>query len=351
MTRRRTGGPRESGRQEADSLGLRPADVDAPDDLTVLPSSRRNVTEPGNASKRTEARVRSDPHPLPAGLYLVATPIGNLADITFRAVDTLRSVSVIACEDTRHTARLLAHYAVSTPTLSYHEHNAARVRPGLIARLLRGDSVALVSDAGTPLISDPGYKLVAAVVASGIPVIPIPGPSAGIAALTVSALPTDRFLFTGFPPSKASARARFYSDLESIKATLVVYEAPQRLAESLADAASALGPRQAAVAREITKLFETVQRGTLERLAKEFSSAPPKGEIVIVIGPPVRQEVDDGEVDRRLAALLERETVRDAANAVARDTGRSRRDVYGRALALASGRRFTKSRGQDSDPP
>jgi len=231
--------------------------------------------------------LRAEAEPIAPGLHVVATPIGNLRDISFRALATLAAADAVIAEDTRVTSVLLAHYGISTPLVAYHEHNAKVMRPHLIARLEAGAALALVSDAGTPLVSDPGYKLVVEAAAAGIAVFTLPGPCAAIAALTTAALPTDRFFFEGFLPAKAAARRERIAALRAIPATLVVYEAPSRLAESLADLAAGLGPRPAAVARELTKLHEETRRATLVELAQHYGAAgAPKGEIVVVVGPP-----------------------------------------------------------------
>ncbi len=275
--------------------------------------------------------------PLAPGLHLVATPIGNLGDITLRALEVLRSAELIACEDTRVTGRLLAAYGIKGRLTPYHEHNAERARPKLMARLRQGAAIALVADAGTPLVSDPGYKLVRAAVAEGIPVSVAPGASAVLAALALSGLPSDRFLFAGFLPAKAGERRKALAELASVRATLVLFESAPRLAKSLADMAESLGAREAAVARELTKLFEEVRRGTLAELARHYGEAgPPKGELVVVVGPPAAAEpADETALERMLAEALERFSLRDAVDAVAHSSGLPRRRVYARALALA----------------
>ena len=272
---------------------------------------------------------------LEGGLYIVATPIGNLRDITFRAADTLRDVDLIACEDTRMTGRLLAALNVDATLIAYHEHNAERSRPRLIMRMQRGESIALVSDAGTPLISDPGYKLVRACQDADILVTVLPGPSAVMAGLVLSGLPTDRFQFCGFLPSRRSARRRMLSGVAAIGATLVFFESARRLPACLADMADILGPREASVARELTKLHEEVRRGALDELARGYEDGPPKGEVVIIVAPPGEVAVDF-DVDEWLRGALEDMSVRDAATAVAVEAGVSRRDAYRRALAIAS---------------
>ncbi|HET8728875.1 MAG TPA: 16S rRNA (cytidine(1402)-2'-O)-methyltransferase, partial [Alphaproteobacteria bacterium] len=221
------------------------------------------------------------------GLYLTAVPIGNVGDITLRGLETLRSVDTVACEDTRHTAKLLSLHGIRATLVSYHEHNADRMRPFLLDRIAGGASVALVSDAGMPLVSDPGYKLVREAQARGLAVTCVPGASAPLAALVLSGLPSDRFLFAGFPPARSAARLGFFKEISAVPATLVLFESARRLADSLQDAAVALGDREAAVARELTKLFEEVRRGRLDELARHYGEVgPPKGEIVVVIGPP-----------------------------------------------------------------
>lgn len=270
----------------------------------------------------------------------MATPIGNLADLTRRAERVLAEADAVACEDKRVTGRLLRHLGLRRPLLLYHEHNAEAARPALLARLRSGQSVALVSDAGTPAVSDPGFKLVREAVAAGVPVHAIPGPSAVLAALVSSGLPTDRFLFQGFLPSRAVARRKLLAELGAVRATLVLFEAPPRLAASLADAAAVLGPRPAAVARELTKLHEEVQRGTLPELAARYATAgPPRGEVVVVIGPPGEPAVleDDAAVDELLRKALRGAKPRAAAAEVAAATGRSANELYRRALALQAG--------------
>lgn len=281
-----------------------------------------------------------DGHPMtapsvPAGLYVVATPIGNRADITLRALATLAAVDMVAAEDTRHTGRFLSHYAITTHLMRYDEHGGAAQRPKLLAALEEGQSVALVSDAGTPLVSDPGYRLVSEAWANGHAVRVVPGASAPIAALSVSGLPTDRFHFAGFLPSKSAARDKRISELAMIPATLVLFEAPHRVAATLKSLADVLGPREAAVARELTKRFETVERDTLDVLADRFAREPTKGEIVILVGPPGEAAAPDaGEVDALLAAAQEGQSAADAAAEVAKATGLPRRDLYKRILAM-----------------
>ncbi len=282
--------------------------------------------------------LAAEAEPLSGGLYVVATPIGNLKDVTLRALNVLAAAHAILAEDTRVTKTLLAHYGITTPLVAYHEHSSDAVRERMIHRLSEGQALALVSDAGTPLVSDPGYRLVQAAIAQGLPVIPIPGASAVLSALVVSGLPTDRFFFEGFLPAKSAARRTRLSEVAGIPATLMLFEAPHRLPEMLADAADVLGARPAVVARELTKLFETVRRGTLRELADAFrNEGHPKGEIVVLIGAadePSPEEVD-AAVDERLRAALQRHSLKDAAALVADELGRPKRAVYARALALA----------------
>ena len=271
---------------------------------------------------------------LSPGLYIVATPIGNLSDLAPRAAAVLAQADVLAVEDKRVTSKLLAHIGVKRPMVPYHDHNADRVRPGLVAEMAT-KSVALVSDAGTPLISDPGYKLVRDARAAGIPVVTIPGPSAAIAALTLSGLPTDRFLFLGFLPAKAGARASAIKEVAAIPATLVLYESGPRLAACLEALAAGLGDREAAVAREISKRFEETVTGTLAELAARYAGAPPKGEIAIVVAPPGEAEaVDEAEVDAALREAMTRLSPSRAAAEVSETLGVKKRDVYERALTL-----------------
>jgi 16S rRNA (cytidine1402-2'-O)-methyltransferase len=303
----------------------------------IVPSKRTP-----KQSVREQPAFAGDQHaePLnraPAGLYVVATPIGNIADITLRALDILARVDVIACEDTRVSAKLLQRHGIETPLLAYHEHNGERMRPVLLGRVAQGQAVALISDAGTPLVSDPGFKLVRQAIAEGLRIQMLPGASAPIAALVLSGLPSDRFLFAGFLDSKTVARRRELAELGTLRATLIFFESAQRLAASLADMAAELGDRPAAVARELTKLFEEVRHGSLADLARHYEAAgPPKGEIVVVVGPPLPKEAATAQdLDASLKAALARLTVRDAASEVAEALGLKRRDVYARALELA----------------
>jgi 16S rRNA (cytidine1402-2'-O)-methyltransferase len=273
-------------------------------------------------------------NPLDPGLYIVATPIGNLGDLSPRAADVLARADVVAVEDSRVTAGLLRHIGVKRPMIPYHDHNAEGVRPGLIARM-GGEAVALVSDAGTPLISDPGYKLVRDARAAGHTVVTIPGPCAAVAALTLAGLPTDRFLFLGFLPSKEAARATAIAEVAAIRATLVLYESGPRLAACLAALAAGLGDRDAAVTREITKRYEEAVTGSLSILAARYADAPPKGEIVVVVAPPGDPEpATEADADAALANALTRLPAGRAASEVAKALGLDRRTLYARALEL-----------------
>jgi 16S rRNA (cytidine1402-2'-O)-methyltransferase len=269
-------------------------------------------------------------------LVLVATPIGNLGDITARALEGLKAADLIACEDSRVTGKLLAHAGIEKPLLPYHDHNAEAMRPMILARIAAGERVALVSDAGTPLISDPGYKLVRAVVEAGLAVTMLPGPSAPIMALGLSGLPSDRFLFGGFLAPKSKARRAAIAEAARAPVTLVFFETAPRLVESLRDLLAVLGDRPAAVARELTKLFEEVRRDTLSALIAHYETAgAPKGEIVIVVGPPEEEKASPEDVDTLLRRALASMSVKDAAATVAAATGMPKRTVYARALALA----------------
>lgn len=270
------------------------------------------------------------------GLYIVATPIGNLGDISARAAATLAAADVIAAEDTRVTAKLLAHLGLRVPMTPYHDHSDERTRAALVARMGH-EVVVLVSDAGTPLISDPGYKLVRDARAAGRHVTTLPGPCAAIAAITLSGLPSDRFLFAGFLPNKAKARADTLGEFAGLRATLVFYESGPRLAVSLAAMAEGLGNREAAVAREISKLYEQCVTGTLTELAARYADAPPKGEIVVIVGPPgepTAEQADEATLDAALREAIAEKPVAQAAKAVAKRFGLDRHTVYARALAL-----------------
>ena len=272
---------------------------------------------------------------VPAGLYLVATPIGNLGDITLRALEILAGADIIACEDTRVTRKLTERYGISTPLIAYHEHNAAEARPKLLSRLAEGQSIALVSDAGTPLISDPGYKLVRSARQAGHPVTTLPGASAVLAALTISGLPTDRFFFEGFLPPKQAARRKRIAAIAHTHATLVLFEGGSRLASTLADLAAILGPRTAAICRELTKLHEEVRYENLDVLARLYAKgAETRGEFVVLVAPPPTGEQRADDIDALLRQALSRVSVKDAVGEVAVATGLPRREIYQRALAL-----------------
>ena len=318
-------------------MGSRVADENRSNMTKRLPGARATPRPRGFSA--LGARVEAPA--LAPGLYVVATPIGNLGDVSLRALTTLAAADAILAEDTRVTHRLLDRYDIAAPLVAYHEHNAAEVRPRILARLAAGEALALVSDAGTPLVSDPGYKLVVDAAAAGITVFALPGPCAAIAALTTAALPTDRFFFEGFLPAKSAARRERIAALASIPATLVFYESPGRLAEALADLAAGLGPRPAAVARELTKLHEETRRATLSALAAHYAAADaPKGEIVVVVGPPAPAARPAAEtLDAMILDALAGLSVKDAAAAVAVEAGLPRREVYARALRLAGTRR------------
>jgi 16S rRNA (cytidine1402-2'-O)-methyltransferase len=276
---------------------------------------------------------------LPDGLVLVSTPIGNLGDLTLRARDTLRAADLILCEDTRHTARLLSAIGAKVKLQPLHEHNEDAAIPAVLARLREGARIALVSDAGVPLISDPGYRLVRAALAEGLPVGAVPGANAAVTALVLSGLPPLPFLALGFPPPRQAARRAAFGRLRAaeragLAATLVWYEAPHRLGETLQDMAEAFGPRPAAVARELTKRFEEVRRGTLAELAAHYTHNAARGEVTVVVAPPA-QEDDPEDLDERLRAALAGNSVKDAAALVAVATGLPRKLVYARALALS----------------
>lgn len=279
---------------------------------------------------------------LPAGLSLVATPIGHLGDLSARALAVLGGADAVLCEDTRVTGQMLARYGLSAPLLPLHDHNEAEMVPRVIERLQAGQRIALVSDAGTPLVSDPGYRLARAVIEAGLPITAIPGPNAAVMALTLSGLPPQPFLFLGFLPPKAGPRGAAIAKLRAaeragLSATLVLHEAPHRLAEALAALAEGLGAdRPAAVARELTKRFEEVRRGSLGVLAAHYATRPALGEICLVVGPAPEEPAGEAELDARLRAALDGgASLRDAAAMVAAATGLPRRQVYQRALEVA----------------
>jgi 16S rRNA (cytidine1402-2'-O)-methyltransferase len=302
----------------------------------------------------TEARTRTfslQGHVLTAprsapGLHLVATPIGHLGDITLRALETLAGVDVIACEDTRISRRLTERYAISAELTPYHEHNAAQARPKILQKLARGASVALVSDAGTPLISDPGFKLVREASSAGFAVTAVPGPSSVLTALSVAALPTDRFFFEGFLPSKAQARRARLTELARIDATLVLFESGNRVQETLGDLAAVMGTRDAAICRELTKVHEEIRRAPVNELATVADAMETRGEFVLVIGPPASdaQAMGQDQLDDLLRSRLAQDSVKDAVAHAVELSGRPRREVYARALELAK-----ELRGEDGE--
>ena len=293
------------------------------------------------AASYTAFGLRAEAERIEPGLHLVATPIGNLKDVSFRALSTLAAADAVVAEDTRVTKTLLAHYGISTPLIAYHEHNARVIRPHLLARLEAGAKLALVSDAGTPLVSDPGFRLVQEALEKGVHVTSVPGPSAVLAALVVAGLPTDRFFFEGFLPHKSGPRRARLAELAPIPGTLVFFESPRRLAETLADCAAILGKRNAAIARELTKMFESVRRGALDELAATLAEEePPRGEIVLLVAPPGADAAQTAaaDLDAKIEEALTAHSVKDAASVVSAATGQPRRQVYARALELAAGR-------------
>jgi 16S rRNA (cytidine1402-2'-O)-methyltransferase len=306
--------------------------------MKARPSPARPASLPPKAARSYVIAGQAVEGPrLAPGLHIVATPIGNLGDISLRALEALAGADVIACEDTRVTRKLLGRYGIETPQTPYHEHNAAEARPQILARLAAGEAVALVSDAGTPLISDPGFKLVAAARAAGHRVTTLPGASATLAALTIAGLPTDRFFFEGFLPPREGARRSRIAELARMPATLVLFETGPRLPAALADLAQGLGARPAAVCRELTKLHEEVRTAALPELAQHYAgAAETRGEFVLVIAPPAAAApASAGEIDGLLRQALGRASVKDAVSEVAAATGLPRREVYQRALAMA----------------
>lgn len=319
---------------------------DARDDHRVSPIAWPK-DDAGVASRETSDAVARSParragevleallaQALPSGLYVVATPIGNLGDITLRALAVLARADVLYCEDTRHSRTLLAHFSISQSLRPYHEHNAERERPRILAELAQGKSVALISDAGTPLVSDPGYKLVRDAVAGGHRVTSLPGPSALLAAVASAGLATDTFLFAGFLPARQGARQGKLAELQAVSATLVFFEAPTRLKESLDDIGAVLGAREVVVARELTKLHEEVRRGAPAELAEWAASQAPKGEMVVLVGPPITLEVADETIGEKLAPLLAEMSLSDAARTVAAALGVPKARAYDVGLAL-----------------
>ena len=289
----------------------------------------------GNAGTGQPGAIRLAP-----GLYLIATPLGTARDITLRALDLLATADVLVAEDTRSLRRLMDIHGIAVgerPLLAYHDHNGARMRPRLMAEMAAGRAVLYASEAGTPMISDPGFDLARATREAGHAVIAAPGPSAVIAALTLAGLPTDRFLFAGFLPATAQARRSTLEEFRPVPATLVFYESPARVAAMLADAAQVLGDRDAAVCRELTKKFEEIRRGPLSELAQSCRDLPPKGEIVVVVDRGRSESISDSLLDQKLKVAMQGLSLRDAADLVAVETGLARRQVYQRALQLANG--------------
>tara|TARA_R110000764_G_scaffold17389_3_gene47828 strand:+ start:1287 stop:2210 length:924 start_codon:yes stop_codon:yes gene_type:complete len=285
----------------------------------------------------TGSRLAGQPaQTLGPGLYVVSTPIGNLRDITLRALDVLKTVEEVLAEDTRVAGKLMSAYGLKVRLSPYHDHNGAERRPDLISRMQAGAKIALISDAGTPLVSDPGWKLAHDALEAGVKVYPIPGASAMLAGLVASGLPSDHFMFAGFLPPKSGARRAAAEALKGVPGTLIFYESGPRLAASLDDLAVSLGGnRQAAVARELTKLFEETRRGTLSELAAHYAEAgPPRGEIVLLVGPPLETEITQANLDAALLDALKDQPTKAAASAVAEALGLPKRDVYQRALQL-----------------
>lgn len=298
------------------------------------PSSTTPERDSGELKTGSESAQPLDP-----GLYIVATPIGNLRDITLRALDTLTAVDEVLAEDTRVARRLLDAYNLRVKLSPYHDHNGAKRRPDILNQLSAGRRIALISDAGTPMIADPGWKLVRDALEAGHAVIPIPGPSALLAGVVASGLPSDRFMFCGFLPPKSTARKRAASAYTNVPATLVFYETGPRLADCLADLEAVFGAaREAAICRELTKLFEETRRGSLDQLAAHYRiHGAPKGEIVLLIAPPSKTKISDAELTAALSDALQSQSVKQAAAEIAETFGLPKRDVYQRALALKDG--------------
>jgi 16S rRNA (cytidine1402-2'-O)-methyltransferase len=303
-------------------------------EVGVAQGGRSEPPQSASADRVREAFSSLRAVPLQPGLHLIATPIGNLGDVTLRALAALERADVLYCEDTRHSRKLLTHYGMERPTRPYHEHNAERERPRILADLASGKSVALISDAGTPLVSDPGFKLVRAALDAGHTVTCLPGPSAVLTAVASAGLATDTFLFGGFLPPRHGQRLTRLQGLAKVPATLVLFEAPTRLAESLADIAAMLGTREVAVARELTKLHEEVRRGTPKELALWAKQEMPKGEVVIVVGPPEAQSASDDDIAADIAPLLADMTLAEAAKTVAEKLGVPKSRAYDIGLLL-----------------
>jgi 16S rRNA (cytidine1402-2'-O)-methyltransferase len=278
-------------------------------------------------------------------LYIVATPIGNLEDMTFRAVRVLKEADLIACEDTRQTRKLLDHYGIDRPTISYHEHNERMREESLLARLREGKNVALVTDAGTPGVSDPGESLIRRAIAEKLPLVPVPGPAAAMAALSIGGLSTDRFLFYGFLPAKSAARQKILEGLRKRPETLIFYESPRRLPAFLKEALNILGDRQVAVAREITKIFEETLRGTLSEVLEQIGEEGVKGEITVILAGNTEQEtVDPRAIREALQKCLESSAAswKDAVERVAEELGVAKREVYREALKMKEDREWSE---------
>ena len=306
------------------------------DKVSSIPNSDSGARQslPGNSIQQ---------HTLAPGLYLVATPIGNLRDMTLRGLDVLASADHILCEDTRHSRTLLSHYGIKTPVSAYHDHNEAKRVAPVITKLREGASYALISDAGTPLLSDPGYKLVHAALNTGVDVFVLPGANAAIAALQVSGLPCDRFLFAGFLPTRRRTRKKVLKNLETVPASLIFYESVRRVPDVLADMVDIYGDREAGIARELTKRYEQVLRGSLSELLTQISTSPLRGEIVLVIGPPGNAPDWDPEtLDAALRAHIPEMGVKRAVKTVAELSGQKKREIYVRALELKHENRSTQ---------
>lgn len=339
--------PRGNRDQKGSQFPLNPGDPELsalnPNGLSALSSGAyaermaTAATVPDGKDADDDAGLQRS-KPLSPALYLVATPIGNSRDITLRALDILKRADILACEDTRVTGKLLSMHGIGRPLTRYDDHVGPRVRPKLLAALAAGQSVALVSDAGTPLVSDPGYRLAKEAAEAGHVVTTAPGASAALVALQLSGLPADRFLFAGFLDSRTTARRKGLEELKAVPATLIFFEGPSRVADSLADMAAVLGDRPAAVTRELTKLHEEVRRGPLSELAAYYAEAgAPRGEVVIVVGGPLAEEpASEEQLDDLLRAALKTQSVRDAAASVTASTGLPKKQVYARALALSA---------------
>lgn len=314
--------------------------MSADDDRNGIEAAHGPLQRYHRLAERTAAEVvKLAGQPLRSGLHIVATPIGHLGDITLRGLAVLANADVIYCEDTRHSRALAQHYGLGAPLKPYHDHNGEVARPRVLADLAAGKRVALISDAGTPLISDPGYKLVRAALEAGHHVESLPGASAALTALTVAGLPTDTFLFAGFLPAKSAARRARLAELKNVPATTVFFEAPQRLGETLGDLTAVLGDRPAAVARELTKLHEEVRRGLLSELARGAAQTEARGELVLVVGPPAETDASDDDIRAALGTALADMSLRDAAKAVAETLGVAKSRVYELGLKMKNAAR------------